>query len=88
MEAAYAVRRERLRLDRPFDQWVVEAKRSDGVETLPFEASVAALAGELDWPHGDPMDRGIVATAIAHDAELVTSDERIHKSGLVKVIWK
>jgi PIN domain nuclease of toxin-antitoxin system len=32
------------------------------------------LAGSLEGLHGDPADRFIVATAIVHDATLMTAD--------------
>jgi PIN domain nuclease of toxin-antitoxin system len=38
---------------------------------------IAIVAGELDGLHGDPADRFIAATAIVHDATLVTADERL-----------
>ena len=43
---------------------------------------VAAMGDSLR----DPMDRAIVATARVHRLTLLTSDERIIKSKLVKVI--
>ena len=43
---------------------------------------VAAMGDSLR----DPMDRAIVATARVHRLTLITSDERIVKSKLVKVI--
>ena len=43
---------------------------------------VAAIGDSLR----DPMDRAIVATARVHRLTLITSDERIIKSKLVKVI--
>jgi len=36
---------------------------------------------------GDPADRLIVATAISHGAMLVTRDEQIRSSHLVRVLW-
>jgi len=38
---------------------------------------IAILAGDLQDIHSDAADRFIVATAIVHDATLVTSDERL-----------
>jgi PIN domain nuclease of toxin-antitoxin system len=50
-----------------------------GVRELPLHGEICILAGELGSLHGDPADRFIVATAIAHDAMLVTADERLLK---------
>jgi PIN domain nuclease of toxin-antitoxin system len=35
----------------------------------------------------DPFDRLIAGTAIRLDAPLITGDELIHASGLVRTIW-
>jgi PIN domain nuclease of toxin-antitoxin system len=48
-----------------------------GIQELPLNGEVCILAGELENLHPDPADRLIAATAIAHDATLVTADERL-----------
>lgn len=48
-----------------------------GTEELPLTGEIAILAGEIETLHGDPADRFIVATAIAHNATLVTADEQL-----------
>jgi len=50
---------------------------SAGATELPLNGEIAILAGELDDLHADPADRFIAATAIAHDAILMTADERL-----------
>jgi len=48
-----------------------------GIRELPLTGDVAILAVELEAMHADPADRFIAATAIAHDATLVTADDRL-----------
>jgi PIN domain nuclease of toxin-antitoxin system len=48
-----------------------------GASELPLTGEIAILAAELDGLHSDPADRFIAATAIAHDATLITADERL-----------
>jgi len=48
-----------------------------GIRELPLTGEIAILAGELENLHGDPADRIIAATAIAHDATLMTADENL-----------
>jgi PIN domain nuclease of toxin-antitoxin system len=48
-----------------------------GVREVPVSAEVAMRASELDELHGDPIDRIIVATALAEDAVLLTADRPI-----------
>jgi PIN domain nuclease of toxin-antitoxin system len=45
-----------------------------GVTELPLTGDIASLAVELENLDGDPADRFIVATAVAHDAMLITAD--------------
>ena len=48
-----------------------------GIRELPLAGEICILAGELENLHADPADRLIAASAIAHDATLVTADERL-----------
>jgi PIN domain nuclease of toxin-antitoxin system len=50
---------------------------SGGILELPLTGDIAVLAVELQNLHGDPADRFIAATAIAHDATLMTADKRL-----------
>lgn len=42
--------------------------------SAPFTRAVAARAGTLDWPHRDPFDRMIAATAIEMRCPLVSKN--------------
>ncbi|HUI95175.1 MAG TPA: type II toxin-antitoxin system VapC family toxin [Xanthobacteraceae bacterium] len=48
-----------------------------GVRELPLTGDIAILAAELEGLNGDPADRIIAATAIAHNATLMTADEKL-----------
>lgn len=50
---------------------------SAGTAELPLTGEIAIVAAELEGLHADPADRFIAATAIMHDATLVTADERL-----------
>ena len=52
---------------------------SAGITELSITGEIALLAVELDGLHGDPADRFIAATAVAHDATLMTADKRLLK---------
>jgi PIN domain nuclease of toxin-antitoxin system len=47
-----------------------------GITELPVTGDIGILAAELDL-HGDPADRLIVATAIAHGGTLMTADRAL-----------
>jgi PIN domain nuclease of toxin-antitoxin system len=68
----------RLELGRPCRAWVREALREQGVGLAPLSPEVAILSTRLDaFPHADPADRIIAATAIENGWTLVTADERL-----------
>ena len=60
----------------------------EGVSVRPITPEIAALATQFpdDYPH-DPADRLIGATARAEGMTLVTKDERIRKSPLIRTSW-
>jgi PIN domain nuclease of toxin-antitoxin system len=59
-----------------------------GVNVKPITAEIAALATQFpdDYPK-DPVDRLVGATARSEGIPLVTRDERIRSSPLLKTIW-
>jgi PIN domain nuclease of toxin-antitoxin system len=61
---------------------------SSGVSVRPLTPTIAALAAQFpeDYPR-DPADRLIGATARAEGIALITRDERIRQSKLLKTIW-
>ena len=60
----------------------------EGITILPITPEIAVLATQFprDYP-SDPTDRLIGATARAQGLTLVTRDERIRRSPLVRTIW-
>lgn len=48
-----------------------------GLIELPLDGAIAVRALDLVGLHDDPADRFILATALVHDACLVTADERL-----------
>jgi PIN domain nuclease of toxin-antitoxin system len=60
----------------------------EGVAIRPITHEIAALAAQFpeDYPR-DPADRLIGATARAEGLTLVTRDERIRRSPLLKTLW-
>jgi len=77
----------RIELDRDSVAWMDDSLRAEGIELLPLTPAVAAASAQLGALRGDPADRLIVATAITHGAALVTRDERIRASGVVRTVW-
>jgi PIN domain nuclease of toxin-antitoxin system len=60
----------------------------EDITVLPITPEIAALATQFpdDYPR-DPADRLIGATARAEGLTLVTKDERIRRSALIRTVW-
>lgn len=48
--------------------------RAQGGSVAPYTAEMAMLSGGMDWPHKDPFDRMIAATAIELSCPLISKD--------------
>jgi len=60
-----------------FDQWL-ERALAENLQVLPISARIAAIENALPRTfHGDPADRIIAGTAIAHQLTLLTPEWRI-----------
>jgi PIN domain nuclease of toxin-antitoxin system len=88
-EIGYLVARGRLSPDRPIETWVRDALNVHEISALAPTVSTALRAGSLDPAafHGDPFDRLIYATALEHDARLLSVDERLRQFDPGRVIW-
>jgi len=85
-EIALLLERGRLRSRIDFDAWrdLVAAQAGLPVEQLVWEdvREARALTGLVD-----PFDRLIGGTAVRLGAPLLTNDERMRRSGLVRTVW-
>jgi PIN domain nuclease of toxin-antitoxin system len=77
LEASMLSQKGRVDLGMTFSQWLEKALPAT-LEVLPISARVAAAENGLSREfQGDPADRIIAGTAIAHDLTLLTPDHRI-----------
>ncbi len=63
---------------------IVESLR---LNILPLTPAIAALAESGIVAHGDPGDRLIAATAIAHHSPLITADQKLRTTPGLRCIW-
>jgi len=88
LEIATAVRRGRLELGSPLDQWLADLLALPELRFEPVTVEIARRAGSFeDTTPGDPADRVILATAQTLGARLVTADERLQATPLVAFVW-
>jgi PIN domain nuclease of toxin-antitoxin system len=86
-EVGMLAKKRRIHLDVPAPVWVEETLAVARILPLDLTPEIAVAAADLEWDNGDPADRIIVATAIIHDAALVTRDRRMHAFAGVRTIW-
>jgi PIN domain nuclease of toxin-antitoxin system len=58
----------------------------DGFDLLPLTPVVALASAALDWPHRDPFDRMMAATAFAENVPVVSADRAFDALPLTR-IW-
>lgn len=85
-EIGLKAKRKTLVLPLPVRDYVERLKRVEGLRILPVDDRTWLTNVDLDWPHRDPADRTIVATAMLNSSPLITSDARI-RSFYQRSIW-
>ncbi len=87
-ELAMLIVRGRVRLHGTVEDSVRLFVETAGAEIRPITPEIAALAWQFPENFSpDPADRLIAATARAEGLALVTRDERLRQSPLLKTIW-
>jgi len=87
-ELAFLLARGVIRTHSTIENTVQNFVTRSRVSVKPITAEIAALATQFpeDYPK-DPIDKLIGATARAEGIALVTRDERIRSSTLLRTIW-
>ena len=67
--------------------YIEDIAASLDLNLLPLTPAIAALAESEIIAHGDPADRLIAATALMHQAPLVTADEKLRATQGLSCIW-
>ena len=87
-EIATAIRRGRLVLAVPPEEWLADVRLLPELRFEPVSAEIAEVAGSFDEAvPGDPADRIIAATAIALDLKLVTADKQLRRAPRLQTVW-
>ncbi len=87
-EIGQKVRKGKLALSMPLEQWFAIGLRPAFVRVFPIDAEIAREANELPGSfHGDPADRFIAATARRNNLTIITSDHQILAYQHVRTLW-
>ncbi len=71
----------------PFVEGLEDFAARSGIDMVDLSAGLALDAALLDWPHRDPFDRIIAATALRERVPLVSSDRAFDALGIERV-WE
>jgi PIN domain nuclease of toxin-antitoxin system len=76
----------KIRIPLPFRDWVVALAQADNFD-LGVNDTAVLLEAATFMSIKDPYDRMIVAQARVAGLPLITGDEKIQESGLVRTLW-
>ena len=75
-EVAWLEAHARIELSGDRNSWFEKALKGSGITLLPITPEIAGRAVDLPEHHTDPQDRLIIATALTHEAQLMSSDRK------------
>jgi PIN domain nuclease of toxin-antitoxin system len=75
-----------MELGDSFDGFMNRLESMSGLSILPVDLAIWRQVLDLEWDHRDPADRIIVASAIRHQATLLSSD-RLIRSFYPGTVW-
>lgn len=65
----------------PYVNQLINLADEQSVELIPVSSAISSTAAVLDWPHRDPFDRLIGATAITEGLTLISADSAFDHLG-------
>ncbi|WP_438031028.1 type II toxin-antitoxin system VapC family toxin [Sorangium sp. So ce233] len=87
LEVAWLVKKGRIVLPVSIEDFFIKAIDQAGLILLPLTPLITARSAALPDLRRDPIDRVIIATAMEHNAELVSKDELVSRYPGVRVRW-
>ena len=76
-ELIVLLRKKRFELPEDVSAWVARAMHDLQLTEAPLTIEIALAISSIDFPHGDPSDHFLAATAKVFGLTLVTSDEHL-----------
>ena len=86
-EIAMLFKSNRLRNDIDAKQYMDDIILTMGLKVLPITSEIATISQHDIFIHKDPADKLIAATAIAHNAPLITADSKLQNIEGLKIVW-
>ena len=76
-ELIVLLRKGRIKLPKDVAVWVAKTMQEFALTEAPVTVEVALAISSINFPHGDPADHFLAATAKVFDLTLVTADEHL-----------
>ena len=73
-EVSWLNRHNRIELPCARNEWFDQALAGSDIQLIPITPEIASQAVDLQEHHSDPQDRIIIATALIHNALLLSAD--------------
>ena len=86
-EIGMLVSKGRLTVASETEQFLEDIINAREIRVLPITTKIAVLAQSQEFLHADPADRIIAATAMAHQAKLLSADDLLRRLTSVEVVW-
>jgi PIN domain nuclease of toxin-antitoxin system len=64
-----------------------ELLATQSIAIAPVTADISVRAGLLDWPHRDPFDRLIAATALVMGVDVISADTAFDSLPGLRRVW-
>lgn len=74
LEVAWLEHHGRIELPCPRREWFTKSLEGSGIDLIPLSGDIVSLAVDLPEHHRDPQDRLIIASALHHQARLISAD--------------
>jgi PIN domain nuclease of toxin-antitoxin system len=85
-EAHLLIERGRLAVKGTPASWIKSALSEFSLKEAPLTFPIALRSRRLNFDHGDPADRFLVATALENKLVFATADETLRKTGAVDLL--
>jgi PIN domain nuclease of toxin-antitoxin system len=85
-ELIVLLRKGRIALPKELATWVAKTMQDLELSEAPLTVEVALAVSSITFPHGDPADHLIAATAKVLDLTLITADEKLIAASEIKVL--
>ena len=84
-EILHISEKEKIKLN--FDETLARINECDNFRICPLDINILIYSSHIQPKGFDLHDRIIIATALFHNAALITKDHAITESKLVEVVW-